>query len=78
MNPPRTLMVSVANGIAVICFVIAGAVQWLPTVVMGVGALIGGYGGAHIGKRLPPLVVRTATVLLAVAMTLIFFARAYL
>lgn len=77
MNPPRTLMVSVANGVAVLCFVAAGAVQWLPTVVMGIGALLGGYTGAHIGKKLPPLVVRTATVLLAVAMTLIFFARAY-
>ncbi len=77
LNAPRTFLVTAANGVAVLWFVIAGAVRWPETLVMGVGALAGGYSGARLGKRLPPLVVRLATVLLASVMTVIFFVKAY-
>ena len=77
LNAPRTLLVSAANGVAVLCFIVAGAVRWPEALTMGVGALLGGYVGAHAGKRLPPAAVRLATVLLAVVMTLVFFMRAY-
>jgi uncharacterized membrane protein YfcA len=77
LNPQRTLLVTAANSVAVLCFVIAGAVRWPEALTMGVGALLGGYVGAHAGKRLPPTLVRLATVLLAMVMTVIFFVRAY-
>lgn len=77
LNPSRTLLVSAANTVAVLCFVLAGAVAWSATLMVGVGAIIGGYGGARLGRRLPSAVVRAATLILAVAMTVIFFARAY-
>lgn len=77
MNPPRTLMVTAANTVAVVCFAIAGAVWWTEAAVMALGALAGGYGGARLGKRLPPAVVRAATIVFAIAMTAIFFVRAY-
>ena len=76
-SAPRTLLVSAANTVAVVCFVIAGAVRWPATLLLAVGALVGGYGGASLGKLLPPAVVRSATVLLAAAMTVWFFVRAY-
>ncbi|MGH6996584.1 MAG: TSUP family transporter, partial [Phenylobacterium sp.] len=74
--PPRTLMVSAANSIAVLCFVVAAAVRWRETLLLAVGALIGGYLGAHVGRRLDPRVVRGATIALSVAMTVAFFVRA--
>jgi hypothetical protein len=77
LQAPRTLLVSAANGVAVLCFIVAGVVRWPETLTMGVGALLGGYAGAHAGRRLPPAVVRLATVLVAVATTLVFFVRAY-
>ena len=77
LNAPRTLLVSAANGVAVLCFIVAGVVRWPEALTMGVGALLGGYFGAHAGRRLPPAVVRLATVLVAVATTLVFFVRAY-
>ena len=76
LNPPRTLMVSAANSIAVLCFVVAGAIRWRETLLLAVGALIGGYLGAHVGRRLDPRVVRGATIALSVAMTVVFFVRA--
>lgn len=77
LNPPRTLFVSAANTVAVLCFGLAGIVHWPRVLPVSGGALLGGYAGARIGKRLPPRIVRDATVLLAAAMTLHFFLRAY-
>lgn len=77
LNAPRTLLVTAANTVAVLCFAVAGAVRWQQALVAGAGALVGGYGGARIGRRLPSLVIRVVTVLIAAAMTLHFFVRAY-
>jgi uncharacterized membrane protein YfcA len=76
LNPARTLMVSAANTVAVVCFAIAGAVRWREALVMGAAAVVGGYLGAHLGKRLDPKIVRAATITLSVAMTAVFFVRA--
>jgi uncharacterized membrane protein YfcA len=76
LNPPRTLMVSAANTIAVVCFAIAGAVRWRETLILAVAAVVGGYFGAHLGKRLNPKIVRAATIALSVFMTGLFFLRA--
>lgn len=77
LNAPRTFLVTGGNTVALVCFIIAGAVRWPQTLLMAIGALIGGYVGAHVGRKLPAPVVRIATVLLAVAITVRFFIRAY-
>ena len=77
LNPPRTLLVTAANTVAVLCFVAAGVVRWPAVLLVGAGAVCGGYGGAHAGRLLPGAAVRAATVVFAVAMTIVFFARAY-
>ena len=77
LNPSRTVMVTAANSVAALCFAAAGAVDWGATLLVGVGAFAGGYGGAHLGRRLPATVVRAATVVLATLLTAMFFGRAY-
>jgi uncharacterized protein len=77
LNPPRTLLVSAANTVAVLCFALAGAVEWLAATLVAGGAILGGYAGAHLGKRLSSALVRAATLLVATAMTVAFFLRAY-
>ena len=77
LNPPRTLMVTAANSVAVLCFAAAGAVRWDAALLVGLGALAGGVGGAHLGRRLPARAVRAGTLALACALTALFFARAY-
>jgi hypothetical protein len=77
LHAPRTLLVSAANTVAVFCFIIAGAVHWREALLVGSGALLGGFIGAGIGKRLPAPLVKAATVVIAAGMTIHFFVRAY-
>jgi uncharacterized membrane protein YfcA len=76
-NAPRTLLVCTANTMAVLIFIAAHAVHWHETVVMLVAAIVGGYGGAQIGRRAPPKVVRAGTLFLTACITLVFFVRGY-
>lgn len=76
LNPARTLMVSAANTVAVVCFALAGAVRWREALIVGATAILGGYLGAHFGRRLDSGLVRAATIALSVAMTAVFFVRA--
>jgi uncharacterized protein len=77
LNAPRTFMVSAANTIAVLVFILAGAVRWPQTLALLVGGLIGGYGGALIGRVVPPRVTRALTLCAAGGITAAFFLRAY-
>jgi uncharacterized membrane protein YfcA len=78
LNAPRTLLVTAANAMAVVIFIAAGAVRWRETLIMLAAAIIGGYCGALVGRRAPSRVIRAGTVIIAAAITLVFFARAYL
>ena len=44
---------------------------------MLLGAIVGGWLGAKLGKRLSPRLVRSWTLLVTAATTLAFFVRAY-
>lgn len=77
LNAPRTLLVSAANTVAVLCFALAGAVDWRAALIVGTGAVCGSYGGAHLGRRTSPTVIRAITLVIAVTMTALFFWRAY-
>ena len=77
LNPTRTMVVSAMNGIAVVCFIVAGQVWWPQTVALLLGGLAGGYAGARLGQRLPAPVVRGVIICVTVVMTAIFFKRAY-
>jgi len=73
----RTLMLATANSAAAIVFVTTGLVVWPAAVPMLVGAIIGGWAGAHVGKLLPADGVRTWTLLVSIGTTIVFFWRAY-
>jgi hypothetical protein len=74
---PRTLMLAVANLAAAIVFIAAGMVRWWACLPMLVGAVVGGWAGAHVGKKLPASAVRAWTLLVTGATVVVFFARAY-
>jgi uncharacterized protein len=77
LNAPRTLLVSAANSIAVLTFAVAHAVRWPETFAMLVAAMVGGYGGAQIGRRAPTHVIRAGTLVLSAGITLAFFVKTY-
>jgi len=77
LNAPRTLLVSAANISAVLIFIVAHAVRWQETVTMMIAAIVGGYIGAHIGRRAPQRLVRIGTLALTFCVTAAFFVRTY-
>ncbi len=77
MNAMKSVLSSATNGIAVIIFIVKGAVYWPQAAVMIVGAVVGGYYGAHYAQRLPPIWVRRFVIAVGSAMTLYFFVKAY-
>ena len=77
MFAPRTLMLAVANFAAAIVFSWSGLVRWDAALPMMAGGLLGGWLGAHGGKRLPASAVRGWTILVTGSTTAMFFWRAY-
>jgi uncharacterized membrane protein YfcA len=77
MAHTRTLLVSAANGSAVLCFVVASAVWWPEMLAMMVSAMAGGYYGARFARYLPPPVLRWFVVALSATVTVVFFLRRY-
>jgi uncharacterized protein len=77
MAGARTLLVSAANGIAVLCFAIAGAVWWPETLAMMASAIAGCYYGARLARHLPPPVLRAFVVVLSATVTVGFFLKSY-
>jgi uncharacterized protein len=76
MNALKSVMGSVINGVAVVAFIVARAVYWRQGVVMIVGAIAGGYFGAHYAQKLPALWIRWFVILVGTAMTAYFFVKA--
>jgi uncharacterized membrane protein YfcA len=77
MNALKSVLGMAINGIAVLVFIAKGAIYWPQGIVMIVGALAGGYFGAHYAQKLPQAGIRAFIVLVGAAMTVYFFWRAY-
>lgn len=73
----RTLMLAIANFAAAFIFIGFGMVDWRACLPMLLGAILGGWLGAVVGKRLSPRTVRAWTLLVTAATTIVFFLRAY-
>jgi uncharacterized protein len=75
MTPLRVLMVAAANGVAVICFALSGNIRWRETLVVMAGGIVGGYLGAHAGRRLPAPLLRALILTITIVTTAGFFLR---
>ena len=75
MNAGRTLLGGLMNAAAVVLFVIARKVWWAQAAVMLIAAVIGGYAGARIARRLNPSLIRTAIIVFGLLVTVAFFRR---
>jgi len=75
MNALKTLLGVAINGLALITFVVKGAIAWGPGLVMIAGAIVGGYFGATIARKTDPKWVRLLVTVIAWTMTTYFFIR---
>jgi hypothetical protein len=75
MNGMKTVLVSVANAVALATFIWAGIVVWPQAILMIAGSLLGGYGGARVAQTMKPLYVRRAVIVIGLTMSVYFFVR---
>ena len=75
MNGMKTVLQSCINGVAVVTFIIAGAVYWPEAIVMIAGAIVGGFSGASIARKLDQRIVRGFVILVGIVMTIYFFVK---
>jgi uncharacterized protein len=75
MNGMKTLLVSIVNGVALVTFIFARVIVWPQALLMLVGALLGGYGGAYIAQKMNPQHVRWLVIVIGFAMSAYFFIR---
>lgn len=72
MNGLKTVLATAVNGAAIVTFIAARQVVWPQGSLMIVGAIAGGYGGAHIAQKLDPRWVRAVVIAVGAGMTLYF------
>jgi uncharacterized protein len=64
-NGVKTLLASVVNGISAVLFLWGGLVHVPVAVYMAVAAILGGYAGARVARRLPTKYVRWSVIVVA-------------
>jgi hypothetical protein len=76
MNGLKNLLAICINGVAAIYFAWSGAVVWKDGFIMAIAAIIGGYLGARVARRLGRTFVRRSVVVIGLAMGIaLFFKR---
>jgi uncharacterized membrane protein YfcA len=73
MGAIRTLLAVAINAAAVVTFVVAGAVLWPQCGVMVIGALAGGWFGAHYAQKADPRKMRAVVIGIGLIMSTYFF-----
>lgn len=74
LNALKNVLSALVNAVAAVVFLFSGLMDWKIAGLLAAGALVGGQIGATVGRRLPPLVLRTVIVAVGVA-AIVSFAR---
>jgi uncharacterized membrane protein YfcA len=77
MNAVKTVLAACMNAMSVIVFVQDDKVKWLPAGVMAGAAIVGGYLGAHFGRRLPRVAVRWLVIAIGFGLAVKYFAEQF-
>ncbi|HLJ93115.1 MAG TPA: sulfite exporter TauE/SafE family protein [Gemmataceae bacterium] len=73
MNALKTILAACINGVSVVVFVAEQKVEWRYALSMAITAIVGGYLGARIARRLDSNVVRWVVVLIGLGLAAHFF-----
>ncbi len=73
MNALKVVLTTTANAVAVITFMIYGAVEWRFAWLMMIACAIGGYAGARNARRISDRILRPAIIALGFAIAIYFF-----
>ena len=73
MNAVKTVLAACMNAMSVIVFVQDGVVIWRPAITMAGAAIVGGFLGAHYGRRLPRAAVRWMVIAIGFGLAVKYF-----
>jgi uncharacterized protein len=76
MNALKTVLGSAINGVALIYFIYKRLVVWQLALLMAAGAILGGYGGARLAKRVDQRYLRAFIVAVGLLVSAWLFYRA--
>jgi len=77
MNGLKAVLGSLINGVAIVAFGLAGIVDWPLALLMVVGSVIGGYGGARLSRRAPPKDLRLLVISIGLVLSAFFLVKVY-
>jgi len=77
MNALKVVLGGVINGVAVVAFIMARAIYWPQALVTTLGAIVGGYFGAHYSLKMPQAWIRVFVIAVGAGMTAYFFVKGY-
>lgn len=75
INAIKNWLSALIYSVAVVTFILAGAVSWPHTAVMLVTATAGGYAGAALARRIPQLWLRRFIIAVGALLTLYYFRK---
>ena len=75
MNGLKNLLALCINGVAALYFVGKGMVYWPDVIVMAIGAIAGGVGGAGLARRLGRVTVRRVVIAVGLVMAVKLFLK---
>jgi uncharacterized membrane protein YfcA len=73
MQGLKSLLGMIINLTAAVYFMFSGLVHWPEAVVMAVGSVVGGYGGADLARRVGAKALRCAVILIGLALAISLF-----
>ena len=80
INAVKTILAAVINGVSIIVFMVdpmiagrAPVIRWDYALAMAVAAILGGYYGAVIGRRLPRWLIRGFVVIVGLVLAAYYF-----
>jgi uncharacterized membrane protein YfcA len=78
MNAAKTFLAALINGASVVVFIGDAKVEWWFAAPMAATAIVGGYVGARVARRLPAAFVRYAVIAIGFSLATYYFIRPYL
>ena len=72
----KNLVIALINGSAVLIFLFTPGLDWLRIAIVAAGAMVGGWGGVWLLRRLDERVLKIGIVLLGISLTVGLFIRA--
>jgi len=77
VNALKALCTTLANGVAVVTFIVAGAVYWRECLTMMGMAIVGGYLGAAYSRKMNPVLLRGVVIATGAALSVYYFYQLY-